>query len=53
MLGLQSLRLGNTRLHGTIPEELGHLPYLEHVDIHNTLMTCCQDVNEAECVSLS
>lgn len=48
MLGLQELNLGNTLLSGTIPQDLSLLPYLGFVDIHNTLMTCCSSMDEAE-----
>jgi hypothetical protein len=41
MQGLQQLSISNTLLSGTIPQSLAQLPYLETVDMHNTLMTCC------------
>jgi hypothetical protein len=41
MQGLQELSISNTLISGTIPESLSQLPYLESVDMHNTLMTCC------------
>jgi hypothetical protein len=48
MLGLQMLDLSNTRISGSIPEELGNLPFLMTVDISNTLMSCCIDMSQAE-----
>lgn len=48
MLGLQVLDLSNTRIKGTIPAELGALPFLMSVDLRNTLMTCCHSEKEAE-----
>lgn len=48
MLGLQMLDLSNTRISGSIQEELGDLPFLMTVDIRNTLMSCCGDLSEAE-----
>lgn len=47
MLGLQTLDLSNTRIRGTIPEELGNLPFLMSVDIRNTLMSCCSSLDAA------
>lgn len=47
MLGLQTLDLSNTRISGSIPEELGNLPFLMNVDIRNTLMTCCKNYSAA------
>lgn len=47
MTGLASLVVSNTRIRGTIPAELGYLPYLQTIDLHNTLMTCCHTENEA------
>lgn len=48
MLGLQTLDVSNTRIQGTIPEELGNLPFLMSVDIRNTLMTCCKNLSSAQ-----
>jgi hypothetical protein len=48
MLGLQTLDLSNTRIKGSIPEELGSLPFLMSVDIRNTLMSCCSNMSQAD-----
>jgi hypothetical protein len=48
MLGLQALDVSNTRIRGTIPEELGNLPFLMSVDIRNTLMSCCRNLSDAK-----
>lgn len=46
-MGLNNLIISNTRIQGTIPKELGDLPFLQYVDMHNTLMTCCRTEDEA------
>ena len=33
---------------GTIPDEWGHLPYLEYVDISGTRMSCCTTQEQAD-----
>jgi hypothetical protein len=48
MLGLQVLDLSNTRIKGSIPNELGSLPFLMSVDIRNTLMSCCSNLSQAD-----
>lgn len=47
MLGLKELRVANTRLHGPVPDDMSLLPFLDVVDIHNTLMTCCDNKSDA------
>jgi hypothetical protein len=47
MQGLQQLSISNTLISGTIPASLAQLPYLEAVDMHNTLMTCCHSWQDA------
>lgn len=46
-MGLTNIIISNTRVQGTIPKELGDLPFLQFVDMHNTLMTCCHTEEEA------
>uniref|UniRef100_A0A383VRU3 Leucine-rich repeat-containing N-terminal plant-type domain-containing protein n=1 Tax=Tetradesmus obliquus TaxID=3088 RepID=A0A383VRU3_TETOB len=48
MQGLQQLSISNTLISGTIPEALSQLPYLESVDMHNTLMTCCGNWSDVQ-----
>lgn len=48
MLGLQELHLQQTSIRGTLPPELGQLPFLMLVDVRNTLMTCCLTAAQAD-----
>jgi hypothetical protein len=48
MQGLQQLSISNTLISGTIPQSLSQLPYLESVDMHNTLMTCCKSWQDVQ-----
>jgi hypothetical protein len=48
MQGLQQLAISNTLISGTIPQSLALLPYLESVDMHNTLMTCCRSWQDVQ-----
>ena len=46
-MGLQILNLRDTKVYGSIPYSLGKLPFLNLVDIRNTLMTCCNSSSAA------
>lgn len=48
MLGLQYLRLQNTTMTGVIPAQLGDLPFLIEADLRDTLMSCCNNQEEAD-----